>query len=64
MELPICSASLGPLVGFNLCLVWNGDCFAVIEEVLLGLPFCEKSNVLWLASFFAVLWGFVLRGIT
>lgn len=56
------SPSLGHCFdSFNLCLVWKRDCSAMINEVLLGSPFCDKGKVLWHASFLAIFWGSGLR---
>ena len=48
---------LNDLTLFELCLAWNRDCFALVEEVFLGLLFRDEGKVLWHASLFVILWG-------
>lgn len=46
---------------FRVSLTRTRDCQAMMEEVLLSLPFKDRGRLLWLASFFSILWGIWLE---
>lgn len=37
---------------FGLSWEWNDDCYAMIDDVLLGSPFHEKGEVCGMLAFF------------